>query len=302
MAIERFTDFSPREYWGWWTIGTRSSAGFQIATAGPYQLSYAGYMAQFNQRLTVSLDGREIGRYRYPNKGGDAAFGNTDIVTFTPGEHVLAFRTNLSSRSGPVMPFAPNDPRDLGVALRTLAVSPMGGSLPHVPPSVQLLTSPLVITSGVFTGDPAIHYRAAGADGLRVQFGGGATRLTYQLLSAHDSQVIDVALDGRLLRQLRAGRRATVLRGDVALPAVDKSSRTHILTVTSPSGRASVAPPYLLGTSALRQQDVSFYVAELDLAPRRRSTALDSILTVLVALVVLLALWLLLRPYGRRHP
>ncbi|WP_295816113.1 hypothetical protein [uncultured Deinococcus sp.] len=259
VRIQRSSGFSPQEAWGRWSVGQRTEVVVDVRADRHLQLAYQGNLFQAGQRLTVSVDGRVLQTFAYANAGGAAPFGARSRLHLSPGQHVVAFTVNRSSRSPGPVTFAPDDPRDLGAAFTTLRFS---ADAPRTPANPADLLGDPQTTGLLFTG-PGQIFRAVSGEGLRVPVPSGeGLHLEYSVVPARAGHPFHILVDGQPLTRVTVPAGRTLLKGRVPLPSLP-DDRPHAVTIVAAAGPPNHTADYLLAQSAVRPEQVSFYVDEI---------------------------------------
>ncbi|EYB66764.1 hypothetical protein DEIPH_ctg076orf0025 [Deinococcus phoenicis] len=269
--------FSDQEWWGRWTLGKEASLRFVLPTPQTVVLDYTGYLGQMDQRISVWLDGRQIGRFQYNNGGGDKQFGQATSLRLPAGPHSLTFRSNLSRLSdGSPLP-AGADPRDLSTAFYRLDLLPRPETRPALSLPADLLREPAVLKLGQFVFKTPGRYLPVSQEGLTLEFQlrepASAPRpvLDFGLLRQREGQQFTFSLDGRPFYRTPRQPGAGLVRGSTEFPR--SSPGLHRLQIRAEGGGAVRDTSYLLTEVSVRTDQVSFYTERLLLHPASDSYA-----------------------------
>lgn len=296
----RLEGFSGQESWGRWTLGREASLHFVLPAPQEIVLDYTGYLGQMDQRISVWLDGRQIGSFSYNNGGGDKQFGQATALRLPAGPHTLTFRSNRSSRSEGRADAASTDPRDLGIAFYRLDLRPRPEAQPPLTLPADLLREPAVLKLGQFVFKTPLRYLPVSHEGLTldielpIQEIARQPVLDFSLLRQREGQQFNFLLDGRLFYQTPGQPGTGLVRGSTALPV--EAPGLHRLQIVPLGGGPARNTDYLLTDVSLRAEQVSFYVEHLRLHPAATGSELPWAVAGLVLLLLLLSGLLFCRP------
>ena len=106
-------------------------------------------------------------------------------------------------------------------------------------------------------------FRAVSGEGLRVPVPSGeGLHLEYSVVPARAVHPFHILVDGQPLTRVTVPAGRTLLKGRVPLPSLP-DDRPHAVTIVAAAGPPNHTADYLLAQSAVRPEQVSFYVDEI---------------------------------------